>query len=61
NAIIPLMLVGSNLADVPVVMGSTDQCLACTDRLEIINERDGSRKSLTWDQLVNLSRRVSRW
>ncbi|MEM4657356.1 MAG: nickel-dependent hydrogenase large subunit [Candidatus Methanosuratincola sp.] len=61
NAIIPLMLVGSNLADVPVVMGSTDQCLACTDRLEIINERDGSRKSMTWDQLVNLSRRVSRW
>ncbi|MEN3006712.1 MAG: nickel-dependent hydrogenase large subunit [Candidatus Methanosuratincola petrocarbonis] len=61
NAIIPLMLVGSNLADVPVVMGSTDQCLACTDRLEIIDERDGSRKTMTWDQLVNLSRRVSRW
>ena len=61
NAIIPLMLVGSNLADVPVVMGSTDQCLACTDRLEVIDNRDGGRKILTWDQLVNLSRRASRW
>ncbi|MDI9643723.1 MAG: nickel-dependent hydrogenase large subunit [Candidatus Verstraetearchaeota archaeon] len=60
NAIIPLMLVGSNLADVPVVMGSTDQCLACTDRVEIIDEKTGSRKSLTWDMLVNLSRRLSK-
>ncbi|MDD1776330.1 MAG: nickel-dependent hydrogenase large subunit [Candidatus Methanomethylicus sp.] len=58
NAVIPKMLVGANLADVPVVMGSTDQCLACTDRVEIINEKDGSVSSMTWDQLLAMSRRA---
>lgn len=57
NALIPMMLVGSNLADVPVVMGSTDQCLACTDRFEIIRERGGSSQSMTWEQLVALGKR----
>jgi Ni,Fe-hydrogenase III large subunit len=52
------MLVGANLADVPVVMGSTDQCLACTDRIEIINDKDGSVKSMSWDQLVALSKKT---
>jgi Ni,Fe-hydrogenase III large subunit/Ni,Fe-hydrogenase III component G len=57
NAIIPKMLVGSNLADVPVVMGSTDQCLACTDRVEIFDERKGSVRSMGWDALLALSRK----
>ncbi|MCQ5376717.1 MAG: nickel-dependent hydrogenase large subunit, partial [Candidatus Methanomethylicia archaeon] len=57
NAIIPKMLVGSNLADVPVIMGSTDQCLACTDRVEIIDAKVETKKSILWDELVALSRK----
>jgi len=57
NAIIPKMLIGSNLADVPVVMGSTDQCLACTDRVEITDERGGSVRSMGWSELLVLSRK----
>ena len=58
NAIIPRMLIGANLADVPVVMGSTDQCLACTDRVEIINENNGSVRSMSWDELVAFSKKT---
>ncbi len=57
NAVVPRMLMGANLADVPVVMGSIDQCLACTDRYEIIDERKGSVRTMMWDELVALGRR----
>jgi len=57
NALIPKMLVGSNLADVPVVMGSTDQCLACTDRFEVIRESGGPSHSMSWGELVALGKR----
>ncbi|MGQ9760027.1 MAG: hydrogenase large subunit [Candidatus Methanomethylicaceae archaeon] len=56
NALLPLMLVGCNLADVPVIMGSLDQCLACTDRVEVVNEKNRASKSLSWEELVRLSR-----
>ena len=59
NAVLPLMLVGCNLADVPVIMGSIDQCLACTDRVEVIGEN--YRRSMGWEELVAMSRRASRW
>jgi Ni,Fe-hydrogenase III large subunit/Ni,Fe-hydrogenase III component G len=58
NALIPLMLIGCNLADVPVVMGSIDQCLACTDRIEII--RNNHREIMSWKDLVNLSIKMSK-
>jgi Ni,Fe-hydrogenase III large subunit len=57
NALIPKMLVGSSLADVPVVMGSTDQCLACTDRFEVIRESGGPSHSMSWAELVALGKR----
>ncbi len=59
NALIPFMLIGSNLADVPVIMGSTDQCLACTDRFEVIDTKTERVCQLTWDDLVCLSRKSS--
>jgi hypothetical protein len=44
---------------VPVIMGSIDQCLACTDRVEVIGEN--YRRSMGWEELVAMSRRASRW
>ncbi|MGC8935805.1 MAG: NADH-quinone oxidoreductase subunit C [Candidatus Methanomethylicaceae archaeon] len=59
NAVLPLMLIGCNLADVPVIMGSIDQCLACTDRVEVIGKN--YRRSMVWEELVAMSRRASKW
>jgi Ni,Fe-hydrogenase III large subunit/Ni,Fe-hydrogenase III component G len=59
NACLPYMLKGCELADVPVIMGSVDQCLACTDRVEVINVKDESSYSLSWDELVRMSQK--RW
>ncbi len=55
---LPAILKGCMLADVPVIIASIDQCIACTDRVEIVN---GDRRSLlTWSDLVQLSQRVSK-
>lgn len=59
NAVLPYMLIGAALADVPIIMGSIDQCLACTDRVEIINDKDESRRAMSWDELVRMSQK--RW
>jgi Ni,Fe-hydrogenase III large subunit len=59
NACLPYMLKGCELADVPVIMGSVDQCLACTDRVEVINAKDERAYSLSWEELVRMSQK--RW
>jgi len=59
NALVPFMLIGSNLADVPVVMGSVDQCMACTDRFEVTDTRHDNIYTMTWDDLVALSKKRS--
>ena len=59
NAVLPYMLIGSALADVPIIMGSIDQCLACTDRVEIVNDKDESKRVMSWDELVRMSQK--RW
>ncbi|MEM1669939.1 MAG: NADH-quinone oxidoreductase subunit C [Candidatus Methanomethylicaceae archaeon] len=58
NALLPIMLIGHSLADVPVIMGSIDQCLACTDRLIVIKKNDC--KIMEWNELINISRRKSK-
>ncbi|MCD6408979.1 MAG: NADH-quinone oxidoreductase subunit C [Candidatus Verstraetearchaeota archaeon] len=53
-----VILKGCMLADVPVIIASIDQCIACTDRVEIM---DGHRRRLlTWTDLVQLSQRASK-
>lgn len=59
NALLPIMLVGYNLADVPVIMGSIDQCLACTDRLVIIKRNES--KIMNWNELINICKRLRRF
>jgi len=35
------MVPGYELADVPVIIGSIDPCLACTDRIQVIDVKRG--------------------
>jgi len=60
NAVLPYMLIGAALADVPIIMGSIDQCLACTDRVEVVNDKDESSYTITWDDLVKMSQKKCR-
>lgn len=60
NAALPFMLKDCALADVPIIMGSIDQCQACTDRVEVINAKTESSYSLSWDELVRMSQRKGR-
>jgi len=57
NAVLPYMLIGSALADVPIIMGSIDQCQACTDRVEIVNDKTESSYTMSWGDLVRMSQK----
>jgi len=39
--VVPPMLVGSALADVPINIGSFDPCFSCTDRMEVLDVNSG--------------------
>lgn len=49
------MMIGSQIADVSVIITSIDPCFSCTDRVAIINEKDDSIKVLSEQDLLNLS------
>ncbi|MHC1564190.1 MAG: hydrogenase large subunit [Candidatus Hecatellaceae archaeon] len=53
-------LIGYSLADAPIIIASIDPCLCCTDRLSVVDRREGRRKAYSWDELVYLSRRKTR-
>ncbi|MDI6855975.1 MAG: nickel-dependent hydrogenase large subunit [Candidatus Thermoplasmatota archaeon] len=55
NNILPWipMLLGQQIADIPIVAASTDPCISCTNRVIII--KDGKRKTLTKEDLHRLS------
>jgi len=43
--------VGLKLADIPMVVVGIDPCFSCNDRMTVLRP-DGSRESVSWDQLV---------
>jgi len=47
------MLLGEQIADIPIVAASTDPCMSCTNRVGII--KDGRQSYLTGEQLHKLS------
>jgi membrane-bound hydrogenase subunit alpha len=49
------MLLGEQIADIPIVIASIDPCIACMDRLIIV--RDGQKEVWTKERLLELSRR----
>ncbi|KYK25391.1 NADH dehydrogenase [Thermoplasmatales archaeon SG8-52-4] len=55
NNILPWipMLVGQQIADIPIVAASTDPCMSCTNRVGII--KDNNKYELTKEELHRLS------
>lgn len=49
------MLLGQQIADIPIVVASIDPCIACMDRVTILNKDDGQKRILTKKDLHELS------
>ena len=49
------MLLGQQIADIPIVIASIDPCIACMDRVTILNKDNGQKKVLTKKDLHELS------
>jgi len=54
------MLIGQQIADIPIVIASIDPCIACMDRVTILNRDDGQKRILTKKDLHELSVQKSR-
>jgi membrane-bound hydrogenase subunit alpha len=57
NNILPWipMLLGEQIADIPIVAASTDPCLSCTNRVAIVERKSGKRNVLSGEELHRLS------
>jgi Ni,Fe-hydrogenase III large subunit/Ni,Fe-hydrogenase III component G len=53
---VPLMLLGNQFADLPIIIGSIDPCFSCTDRVIKVDMRSGEAVSVTGGELEKLSR-----
>lgn len=54
---VPLMLKpGTQVADVPITLGSVDPCFSCTERAEIVDRAAGTRRVLRPGELDDLAR-----
>jgi Ni,Fe-hydrogenase III large subunit/Ni,Fe-hydrogenase III component G len=54
---VPLMFKpGTQVADVPITVGSVDPCFSCTERLEIVDRASGARRVWRQAELEELSR-----
>jgi len=49
------MLIGQQIADIPIVVASIDPCIACMDRVTILNQDNGQKSILTKEDLRKLS------
>jgi len=49
------MLLGQQIADIPIVIASIDPCIACMDRVTILNKANGQKSILTKKDLHELS------
>ncbi len=54
---IPEMLLNDQFADFPIIVGSIDPCFSCTDRVEVVNIKSGSKGILSKSELEDISRR----
>jgi Ni,Fe-hydrogenase III large subunit/Ni,Fe-hydrogenase III component G len=53
---VPTMVAGQSIADVPITVGSLDPCFSCTERMEVVDLRDGCRKVYRRKELEELAR-----
>lgn len=49
------MLIGQQIADIPIIIASIDPCIACMDRVTILNKDNGQKSILTKEDLHKLS------
>jgi Ni,Fe-hydrogenase III large subunit len=56
-ASVPAMILGVELADVPIAIASYDPCFSCTERLEVVNAKSGEIRIYTRKELNELSRK----
>ena len=54
--VVPPMLAGSALADVPINIGSFDPCFSCTDRMEVLDVNSGQLRTCSAEELSNCRR-----
>lgn len=55
---VPTMVTGQTIADVPITVGSLDPCFSCTERMEVVDLRDGRRRIWRRKELEELARRT---
>jgi Ni,Fe-hydrogenase III large subunit len=53
---VPVMILGLQLADVPIAIASYDPCFSCTERLEVVDRNSGKIRIYTHEELIRLSR-----
>ena len=52
---IPTMLMGGQIADVPIAFASIDPCISCTNRAIVLESKTGRKYSLSSEELHRLS------
>jgi Ni,Fe-hydrogenase III large subunit len=54
---VPLMFKpGTQVADVPITIGSVDPCFSCTERMEVVDPRGGAPRVYRQSELEELAR-----
>ncbi|HSW28389.1 MAG TPA: NADH-quinone oxidoreductase subunit C [Longimicrobiales bacterium] len=53
---VPAMVTGQTIADVPITIGSLDPCFSCTERMEVVDLRDGRRRIWRRQEIEDLAR-----
>ncbi|MGQ9800448.1 MAG: hydrogenase large subunit [Candidatus Saccharicenans sp.] len=55
---VPDMLVDNKLADFPIIVGSIDPCISCTDRVLVVELKESRARIITKQELEKISRKV---
>ncbi|MEM2227190.1 MAG: NADH-quinone oxidoreductase subunit C [Candidatus Bathyarchaeia archaeon] len=59
NSALPFMLKGYSLADAPIIIGSIDPCMSCTDRIvKVIDVKRSEEKQFTLKELARRWRKL---
>ena len=56
----PVMFMGNELADAPLIINSIDPCISCMERMLVTNAGTGGEQIMTREQLLDLSREKTR-
>jgi len=55
---VPQMLLNNKLADFPIIVGSIDPCISCTDRVMLVELREKRARIISRQELEKMSRQV---